>query len=686
MTVKNLSVDLQKANSGQWVLSACTPDRVQDTIAPEAYLDAIKKLGNKLICLWQHDPDRPIGKWENLKADGKRLIGDLHIADTNLGKMVKQLISEDIPLGASIGFKGIDGEMNDEGGVEFKEIELLETSIVSIPCHPEAYQIAKSFGVDLSPADEPNLSQSAAQTTKSTPNEGKKMNLAEKIKSVMDELVGMRDNLVQLNEQMEEKTGDELEETRIAIDELQDQIVVKEADLTRLEKSQDLLKSKAKPVGEGEEKAKARATGRVESKAHSVGSAPAVATDLSRHNKAMRDAEDTPLYIKHAVAKFISHCKHEPLERVINRLYGEDRGVKEYMGHVTKSAIDIATTTDTTWASALVRQDQGQFVASLRDTSVVGALIPYSTQYNFNGQNEIKIPVQGALPPTPTEPAFVAEGRPIPLMDGSISSVTMKRVKVAGISTFSQELADQSTPQIEGIIRELLMAQGARMLDQAFLTNAAAVAEVRPDGIRESVTGLTPTPGGGEASVRGDIVAMVSAMATNRVGTRPVWVMNSISKIQASLMTDALGNYPYKDELGQDMLAGIPVIHSMSVPVNELYLIDAALLATAIDVPTYDVSTVASIIEASADTTAPTMDSTTADGNLVAAGGTPGDVRPDQGLMIAGQTAGTGTVNMTGRSLWQTASVGVRMIQPVGWARLRGADGVQYTPNITWGT
>ena len=145
---KSLPVEIQKADNGgiHFVMSATSPDRVNDTIAEEAYTP---NLGKRLPALFNHDPNKPFGTWENLKSEGGKLIGELKIAGTNLGKMIQALLDDNVPLGASIGFKG-SGEPNKKGGIHFKTIELFECSVVSIPAHPRAMQIAKSFDFDLS--------------------------------------------------------------------------------------------------------------------------------------------------------------------------------------------------------------------------------------------------------------------------------------------------------------------------------------------------------------------------------------------------------------------------------------------------------------------------------------------------------------------------------------------------------
>jgi len=148
---KSFAVTIQKSTNpafdARFVMSASSPDRVKDTIDPAAYLP---NLGKKLIALWQHNSDQPFGYWENLRVEAGKLIGDLKAASTDLGQMIKTLINDDVPLGASIGFRG-KGEDNKIGGILFKEVDLLECSIVSVPAHPLAYQTAKRFNFDLPP-------------------------------------------------------------------------------------------------------------------------------------------------------------------------------------------------------------------------------------------------------------------------------------------------------------------------------------------------------------------------------------------------------------------------------------------------------------------------------------------------------------------------------------------------------
>ena len=148
MEKKHLPCMIEKSTAegydARFVMSAATPDRVADTIAKDAYQ---VNVGKQIIALWQHDPDKPMGYWENVKMVGDKLVGDLKISSTNLGLMIKQLLADGVPLGASIGFRGA-GQQNAKGGVHFTKVDIFETSVVSIPAHPRAMQIAKSFGME----------------------------------------------------------------------------------------------------------------------------------------------------------------------------------------------------------------------------------------------------------------------------------------------------------------------------------------------------------------------------------------------------------------------------------------------------------------------------------------------------------------------------------------------------------
>ena len=143
MENKQLATIIEKSSddSINFVMSATTVDRDGDTIDVKAYESATKL--DKIPALFNHDASKPFGYFHKLRVVSDELRGTLVTASTNLGKMIKQLILDGVPLSSSIGFRG-KGERNKKGGIHFKELELLECSVVSIPAHPRAVQVAKS--------------------------------------------------------------------------------------------------------------------------------------------------------------------------------------------------------------------------------------------------------------------------------------------------------------------------------------------------------------------------------------------------------------------------------------------------------------------------------------------------------------------------------------------------------------
>lgn len=150
MKTKNLTVAIEKAASdsgdGTWVISTKNPDRAGDTIDPVA----LRKNANKKIpALFGHDHTQIVGYWEVGAEKGGRLLATLKLAGTDLGRMIKILIEDDVPLSASIGFMGT-AVPNDVGGWHYKEIDIFETSIVAVPCNAEAVRV-KALALGLNP-------------------------------------------------------------------------------------------------------------------------------------------------------------------------------------------------------------------------------------------------------------------------------------------------------------------------------------------------------------------------------------------------------------------------------------------------------------------------------------------------------------------------------------------------------
>ena len=91
------------------------------------------------------------------------------------------------------------------------------------------------------------------------------------------------------------------------------------------------------------------------------------------------------------------------------------------------------------------------------------------------------------------------------------------------------------------------------------LLDANAATAVRPAGLRNGVSTLTPTAGGGFAAVVGDIKLLVGALTTSTLGNmrNPVWLMSPGLVLGLRLMVAPnTGIFPFPADLNAGHFAG----------------------------------------------------------------------------------------------------------------------------------
>lgn len=128
-------------------------DRTGDVVLPEAWAKGIDNFRTNPILLFQHDHGKPIGRVKNVSVDKKGIFVEASISDAaekNLG--IKTLIKDGALKSFSVGFSVKDADY-DRASDTFliKEVELLEISVVSVPCNQTSlFSVRKSFEDDES--------------------------------------------------------------------------------------------------------------------------------------------------------------------------------------------------------------------------------------------------------------------------------------------------------------------------------------------------------------------------------------------------------------------------------------------------------------------------------------------------------------------------------------------------------
>ena len=117
-------------------------DQGGDVVQTGAYgasLARLAKAGSGVKMLWQHDPTRPIGVWDEVREDGKGLFvkGRL-ILEVQAAREAQALLQAGAIDGLSIGYRTLRSEKAGGGQRLLHEIELWEVSLVTFPMLPEA--------------------------------------------------------------------------------------------------------------------------------------------------------------------------------------------------------------------------------------------------------------------------------------------------------------------------------------------------------------------------------------------------------------------------------------------------------------------------------------------------------------------------------------------------------------------
>lgn len=371
---------------------------------------------------------------------------------------------------------------------------------------------------------------------------------------------------------------------------------------------------------------------------------------LKKKNK---DWEPMDYYLHAGVAIVYAKIMNMLPEQAMLKLYGDDEPHKVMLDWSIRAASAPAMTTVTGWAAELVQQVYGELLALLMPQSVFPRFSARGLQLSFGRAGKVVIPSRSRTPTIAG--SFVGEGMPIPVRQGAFTTQTFIPKKLAVITTFTREMSEHSIPAIEGVLRDAISEDTSVAVDSVLL-DANPATTIRPAGLLNGVSATGATAGGGIAAIIGDVKNLINALTTATYGNirSPVWLMNPAEKLTLAMaMATNAGTFPFRDEVRNGTLATIPIIDSATVPVKEVILADAADFVTIEGgAPMWAVSDQATLH----------MEDTTP---LELVSGSPGTVASPQ------------------RSLFQTDSLGLRMIQPLNWG-FRRSGMVAWTQNVTW--
>lgn len=611
-----------------FVISDGSLDRHGTRINPKGW--ELRNFKKNPIALFAHDSRFPIGTWSNIRVEGDKVLATLQLAAKGTSNRLNEiigLIEQNVLRATSVGFSVIKYGTAGKDEYDYLEQELLENSVVAVGSNPNALAKARSLNISHETLSLV-FGESANERRGTVTNPGKTavvppVNGRPKAMSTLSQRIeALQAAIVAKRDKLVELTNAETTDND-ALEALNAEVEADERTLKNLKTSEQRIGITAEQRGPA---------------------APAVARlPLARGP----EFSGMDLLVRAITAAGVAHFGKQPLERVLDQRYGNHAATTELAKIMARADQTIGTTTVSGWASELVQTVNQGFLEALAPFSVYPALRAKGIGLNFDGIGTVSIPGRTA---GGAGGGFVAEGAPIRVGRLTTASVTMTPKKLGVIVAFSRELAKRSTPAIEALVRQGILEDTGVILDAALL-DAAASSTARPAGLLNGVSAVASGYGGGDyQAVIADFATLLAPFYTANAADNLVVLMNPIQGLKIAMMPGpdgVIGSFM------SEIRKRVTFIESTAVTAGRLIALRASDFATALgDAPEFDVSEQATIhLE---------------------------DTTPLEIVSGTGPTTADPV-----RSLWQTASIGVRMIQDVSW-KMRRSGMVQWIDGTSY--
>src|SRR5690606_38254694 len=162
---------------------------------------------------------------------------------------------------------------------------------------------------------------------------------------------------------------------------------------------------------------------------------------------------------------------------------------------------------------------------------------------------------------------WVKEGEAKPVTQWTYTRTKLVPLKVAAIAAATKEMLKRASVAGDTLIRDELTRAVNAAVDGTFVSDAAAVTDESPAGLRNGVAPITLTGDGSVAGVRCDIAQFLKELVGDNLSVAgSFWVMSEATAINLSLATNEVGAaaFPGVTPTG-GTLAGLPIFTSQYV-------------------------------------------------------------------------------------------------------------------------
>lgn len=543
-----------------------TPDRQGHTLDPLGVT-----VSNPIALLLYHDQTAPIGSATlgAPTAAGIPFTAFIPLI-TEPGRLkdrtdeARQLIKSGIVRGISIGFRVLEGgiERLKSGLTKLTKVEICELSLVPVPANTEAGVYAIKACDTGAAIGAPLLGGSSTSLARKAPP----------MKStIRDQIVALEHKRGGLDARMAElMTKANTDGTTLTDDEATEYEGL-QADLKRVDRdlvfARDLEKSQVAAAVVLESKAAPLALGR-----------SSVVT--IRPN-----VEPGSAMVRYVMAQLAS--KGDSLRAAeFTRRAGWNDSTPD-VDLLIKAAVAPGTTVDATWAAPLVTavgRVASEFVALLMPNTIVGRITGI-TKVPFN--TSVPIETNGGTY------NWVQQGYAKPVTSLGFSSRKVDPAKIAGIIAITEELARNSTPDAESVIRNAMIRGITSFMDSQFIDPAVApLAGVHPGSITNGIAGTAAT-----GDPYADIAALLGKFSAANVPLSGVTlIMSTTNAMNLSLQRTVTGSPAFGALTSEGgTISGVTVIASEKAGTNIIALVPRYILFADEGGVTVDVSREASL-------------------------------------------------------------------------------------------
>jgi hypothetical protein len=220
---------------------------------------------------------------------------------------------------------------------------------------------------------------------------------------------------------------------------------------------------------------------------------------------------------------------------VVKSLWEDDR----VTGTILRAASSPATTTTSGWAKELASVAVLDIVQSITSLSAAADVIDRALKLNMDGIAQYFVP--GRALTAAAAGSWVAEGASSPVRSLNFTNAAILQLrKLEVITAFTREMMDHSN--IEAVVRQTLGEAIGLALDLKMFSTDAASASA-PAGLFAGTAALTPTAGGGDNAMHGDLANLFGALATKSGGKTAVIIAAMPQAVRLKLVAGPKFDY-----------------------------------------------------------------------------------------------------------------------------------------------